>query len=205
MSEFGQSLKNLVVKSFETIGSTAGNIAASAMQKVETYNLSNQLKDLYAALGEKVYALSGKGTEFPEDLAEDLKHIAAIEAELKQRNEQKETAPEAAAEPAAVFTASEEEREAGTAAAEFAAKDNHDVPVIEVEEDTDEDSVTREDCPLSTAISDLFAQMPPVDKMVDKVNSSLDELGDNLRKFSGDFDRQLKEFSDQMMGKDDPE
>ena len=38
--------------------------------------------------------------------------------------------------------------------------------------------------------------------MMDKVNNSLDELGDSLRKFSGEFDRQLDEFADQMMGKD---
>ena len=41
--------------------------------------------------------------------------------------------------------------------------------------------------------------------MMDKVNSSLDELNDNLRKFSGEFDRQLNDFADQMMGKNDPE
>ena len=52
------------------------------------------------------------------------------------------------------------------------------------------------------AINDLFEKVPPVDKMMDKVNNSLDELGDSLRKFSGEFDRQLDEFTDQMMGKD---
>jgi hypothetical protein len=42
--------------------------------------------------------------------------------------------------------------------------------------------------------------MPPVDKMVDRVNNSLDDLGENLRKFSGEFDKQLNKFADQMMG-----
>lgn len=87
------------------------------------------------------------------------------------------------------------------AAAEYAAKDDSDVPVIEIEEEAEKDKVGE--CPLSSAINDLFENTPPVDKMVDKVNSSLDDLGENLRKFSSDFDKKLKDFSDQMMGKDD--
>ena len=87
------------------------------------------------------------------------------------------------------------------AAAEYAAKDDSDVPVIEIEEEAEKDKVGE--CPLSSAINDLFENMPPVDKMVDKVNSSLDDLGENLRKFSSDFDKKLKDFSDQMMEKDD--
>ena len=73
--------------------------------------------------------------------------------------------------------------------------------MIEVEEPEKEDESMPE-CPLSSAINDLFEKMPPVDKMVDKVNNSLDELNDNLRKFSGEFDKQLSDFADQMMGKD---
>ena len=44
--------------------------------------------------------------------------------------------------------------------------------------------------------------MPQVDKMMDKVNTSLDELGENLLKFSGEFGKQLDDFTDRMMGKD---
>ena len=73
--------------------------------------------------------------------------------------------------------------------------------MIRVEEPAEkDDGADFADCPLSSAINDLFEQMPPVDKMMDKVNSSLDELGENLKKFSDEFDRQLNDFSDQMMG-----
>ena len=75
------------------------------------------------------------------------------------------------------------------------------MPVIRVEDAGDEEG--PEPCPLSSAINDLFEKMPPVDKMMDKVNSSLDDLGENLRKFSGEFDKQLNEFAEQMM-KNDP-
>ena len=88
------------------------------------------------------------------------------------------------------------------AACEYAAEDDRDIPVIEVEEADNDEEKDFADCPLSSAINDLFEKVPPVDKMMDKVNNSLDELGDSLRKFSGEFDRQLDEFADQMMGKD---
>lgn len=205
MSEFGQNLKNMVIKSFETIGTKAGNFAANAKQKVETYNLVNQQKDLFAALGEKVYQMAGKGTSFPEELAEDLAKIARIDEELKRLSEQEKTEETNETEKAEGSGSAEPEigREQETVAAEYTAKDDMDVPVIQVENEPAAEEDNRSDCPLSTAINDLFEKMPPMDKMVDKVNSSLDELGDSLKKFSGEFDKQLSDFADQMMGKDD--
>lgn len=205
MSEFGQNLKNMVIKSFETIGTKAVNFAANAKQKVETYNLVNRQKDLFAALGEKVYQMAGKGTSFPEELAEDLAKIARIDEELKRLSEQEETEETNETEKAEGSGSAEPEigREQETVAAEYTAKDDMDVPVIQVENEPAAEEDSRSDCPLSTAINDLFEKMPPMDKMVDKVNSSLDELGDSLKKFSGEFDKQLSDFADQMMGKDD--
>ena len=93
-----------------------------------------------------------------------------------------------------------------TAAVDYASNDDHDIPVIRVDESTEaEEDRIPENTPLSSAINDLFENMPPVDKKVEKVNSSLDDLGDSLRKFSGDFDKQLNDFADQMMGKNDKE
>ena len=77
-----------------------------------------------------------------------------------------------------------------------------DIPVLKVEPSDKTEEHDYADCPLSSAINDLFENMPPVDKMMDKVNNSLDELGDNLRKFSGDFEKQLNQITDEIMGKD---
>ena len=97
-------------------------------------------------------------------------------------------------------TAEEEPVSGEPAAAEYAAKDDSDVPVIEIEE---EEEKTVEECPLSSAINDLFEQIPPVDKMADKVNSTLDEMGDNLRRFSSDLGKQISDMADDLMGKKD--
>ena len=208
MSEFGQNLKNAVMKGIEAIGNTASSFASNTKQKVEEFNLANQLKDIYTEIGEKVYALSKQGIELPAVLSESIQHAAETEAGLNSLREQKDESSEnkSGSESETDDSAPAVGENCQAEAAVYTAKDNHDVPVICVDEDEDEDTgckETAENSPLSSAINDLFENMPPVDKMVDKVNSSLDELGDSLRKFSGEFDKQLNEFADQMMGKDD--
>lgn len=226
MSEFGGSLKNIVMKSIEAIGNKASDLAAGAKQKVGEYNLANEQKDVFSEIGSKVFELSKQGVAFPEELQEDLKKAAEIGAELDRIRAEKEAAEKAKQEAAEKEAGKTEEtpeqkelpeyREApviemprfdGPVAAEYAARDDRDVPVIRVD-DPDEKNGDGDfaDCPMSAAINDLFEQMPPVDKMMDKVNSSLDELGENLKKFSDEFDKQLNDFSDQMMGteKKDP-
>ena len=226
MSEFGGSLKNIVMKSIEAIGNKASDLAAGAKQKVGEYNLANEQKDVFSEIGSKVFELSKQGVAFPEELQEDLKKAAEIGAELDRIRAEKEAAEKAkqetAEQEADAAATDEKDKEApeyreapviemprfdGPVAAEYAARDNRDVPVIRVD-DPDEKNGDGDfaDCPMSAAINDLFEQMPPVDKMMDKVNSSLDELGENLKKFSDEFDKQLNDFSDQMMGteKKDP-
>ena len=208
MSEIGENLKNILKKGIEAIGSKASDLASNAKQKVGEYNLTNQKNDLFSAIGRKVYELSLSGAAVPEGLEDELKQIAEIDSELEKIREEKksEGASEDSGEDAGDAgkrTTEEETFSAEPTAAEYAAKSDTDVPVIEIEEEEEEKAV--EECPLSSAINDLIENMPPVDKMVDKVNSSLDDLGENLRKFSSEFDKQLNEFSDQMMGKDDSE
>ena len=135
------------------------------------------------------------------DLLSKLKKAAEIEEKLERIRTEKETDTDRTEIPSYAEPMSDVAAPEVPAAAEYAAKDDGDIPVIEVEEPEKEDE-SMPDCPLSSAINDLFEKMPPVDKMVDKVNSSLDELNDNLRKFSGEFDKQLSDFADQMMGKD---
>lgn len=208
MSEIGENLKNILKKGFEAIGSKASDLAANAKQKVGEYNLTNQKNDLFCAIGRKIYELALDGAKVPEGLEDELKQIAEIDSALEKIREEKKTedAPGDSGEDAGDAgkrTTEEEPVSEETVAAEYAAKSDTDVPVIEIEEEEEEKPV--DECPLSSAINDLFENMPPVDKMVDKVNSSLDDLGENLRKFSSEFDKQLNEFSDQMMGKDDSE
>ena len=210
MSEFGQNIRNLVKKGIEAIGSTAENLASSTKQKVEEFNLSNQIQEIYAQIGSKVCEMYKKGVEFPSDLAEDLHRASEAEKELELLKDKKDLSEENGSHEESVQSTLEENTpsfsDEQTAAVDYASNDDHDIPVIRVDESTEaEEDRIPENTPLSSAINDLFENMPPVDKMVEKVNSSLDDLGDSLRKFSGDFDKQLNDFADQMMGKNDKE
>ena len=205
MSEIGENLKSFLKKGIEVIGNKASDLASNAKQKVGEYNLANEKKDLFSAIGSKIYDNYLNGDTVPEGLEEELTRITEIDQELEAIRAEKEKAGESAesdaGEPGERVQTEEEVSAEEPAAAEYAAKDDSDVPFIEIEEEAEKDKVGE--CPLSSAINDLFENMPPVDKMVDKVNSSLDDLGENLRKFSSDFDKKLKDFSDQMMEKDD--
>lgn len=204
MSEFGQNLKNMVLKGIEAIGNTAGNIASSTKQKVEEFNLSNEMKELYAAIGEKVYAMAKEGVSFPDSISEELKKACETEKELLalRENDAEETGSDLTENPGR--EPEEQKKQEQGIASEYTAEDDNDVPVLRVDTETDAaGSSEPESNPLSSAINDLFEKMPPVDKMVDKVNTSLDDLGDSLRKFSGEFDKQLNDFAEQMMGKND--
>ena len=206
MPETVQNLKNIVMKGIEVISSKANDLASGARQRVDVYNLENKREELLTSIGSQVFSLSEKGTMFPDEIEAVLKEIRTIDAELsaiqspgKQEEKTAEDSGETEKTPEYKEPAAEKIPDEEPLAAEYTAENDTDIPVIRVEEDPDEPKDT-ESCPLSSAINDLFEKTPQMDKMMDKVNNSLDELGDNLLKFSGEFDRQLSDFADQMMG-----
>ncbi|MBR6164710.1 MAG: hypothetical protein IKQ45_02130 [Clostridia bacterium] len=207
MADRGLNLKNMVIKGMEAIGNTATSIANSTRQKMDALSLQGEKEELLTKIGEQVVELWKAGENLPGELTENVEKAILIDEQMKvvQREQSaEETSGEAEETPAPVLQ-QEMPQEApavrGAQAVEYTAQDDHDIPVIEVERE--EGKATEEEpCPLSSAINDLFEKMPPVDKMAEKVNSSLDELGENLRKFSGEFDKELNRFADQMMGKD---
>jgi len=208
MSETVQNLKNIVMKGIEVISNKANDFASGARQRVDVYNLENKREELLTSIGSHVFSLSEKGTLFPDEIEEVLKEIRTIDAELssiqaagKQEGKPAEESAETDRAPVYEEPAADSIPDEEPSAAEYTAENDTDIPVIQVETDQEEQKDT-ESCPLSSAINDLFEKTPQMDKMMDKVNNSLDELGDNLLKFSGEFDRQLNDFADQMMGKE---
>lgn len=212
MSEIGQNLKNIVLKGIDLIGSKASDLASNAKQKVDLLSLTGQKNDLLAEIGKKVLGMSREGMAFPDEIQSLIQEVLKIDEELDSINaarKAQESGPDQPAEPAPGNSNEDDlhkEEPAGEmkTEAEPSAEDGREVPVIEVEEDEEEEEKNdgEAECPLSSAINDLFENMPQVDKMMDKVNTSLDELGENLLKFSGEFGKQLDDFTDRMMGKD---
>ena len=209
MSEIGQNLKSIVMKGIDLIGSKAGDLASNARQKVDTFNLENQKKDLLAEVGSKAYEMAQAGTVFPVELKTILQKVSEIDKELeliRDSGENGDKKNETALEDhdGKVYDdvpSYEKDFPSEPLAAVYTAKDNPDIPVIEVDEEQGKEE-KEEACPLSSAINDLFEQRPQVDKMMDKVNSSLDELGNSLLKFSGEFDKKISDLASRMIDND---
>lgn len=133
MSEIKENLKELV-----------RSIASTTKQKVSAYNLANEKEDLFTAIGSKVYQLWKDGEAIPECLTEDLVKIVEIEEAIKVIQETQNSNPSEENPVYSDTPAEDRDAPACPQAAEHAAKDDGDVPVIKVE---DEEDSEPEDCP----------------------------------------------------------
>ena len=205
MSDFGLNLRELVSKGMEAIGNTASNIASSTRQKVNELNTAARKKELYETLGEQAYIAWLNGEEFPDTMTVALRELLQLDQHddtgrpAADKDLQEPEAPEEEAKPSdPVETADFPEPEEPVSVP--AEEDHSDIPVIEIPETEKPEKVNE---PLSSAINSLFEQMPPVDQLADKVNASLDEMGEQLKKFSDTFGKQLNDMTDELLGKND--
>ncbi len=199
MSDFGLNIRELVSKGMEAIGNTANSIASSTRQKVNELNISARKKELYEALGEQVYIAWLNGEEFSDSMAESLRELLRLDQQSHTSGEESaaettEVQDEVPPEPA-------EKPESPEEPAPVTDKDKPaGIPVIEVPET---EKPEKPNDPLSSAINSLFEQMPPADQLADKVNASLDEMGEQLKKFSDSFGKQLNDMTDELFGNND--
>ena len=199
MSDFGQNLRELVSKGMEAIGNTASNIASTTRQKVNELNVSARKKELYEALGEQVYIAWLNGEEFPDSMAESLRELLRLDQQSHTGGE--ESTAEASEEQEQAFAEPAEEPEPPEEPVPVPDADEPaGIPVIEVPET---EKPEKPNDPLSSAINSLFEQMPPADQLADKVNASLDEMGEQLKKFSDSFGKQLNDMTDELFGNND--
>lgn len=227
MSDLGQNIKKFVSRGVEAIGNTASNLASNTRQKINTINLQNQKKELLEQLGTKAYSCWKNGGAFPEELKGIFLEILeidellqngkktdspAVPSEINESPEPSEPEdtkvdhtedqPEDHSETDTPVSCPQEDEKV-TAAQESneAEKESVDTVTEEPEQKPADKSVS----PLSSAINALFDDIPPVDKMADKVNSSLDEMGEQIRKFSSELSRQITDFADGLVGKNNKE
>jgi hypothetical protein len=202
MSDIGQNIRELVTKGMEAIGNTASNIAAGTRQKVNEINTGARKKELYESLGKQTYIAWLNGTEFPDPMTDILRELLQLDG--LNSSGKKETVPEPEEPEKADEAEAPEEQEACGEPDEPVSvpgsDDSHEIPYIEVPES---DKPEKVDEPLSSAINSLFEQMPPVDQLADKVNASLDEMGEQLKKFSDHFGKQLNDMADELLGNSD--
>ena len=201
MSELGKNLKELVLKGIDAIGDTASNLAACTRQKMNVLSIQNRKNEILESFGNKAYEAWKNGTVFPDELAADLREVKMLEDELCQMKnaEQCEENPEQAGnEPETQQASCDTEEPAGPEHSETGKTD--DVPVINIPGTED---FRPKDTPLSDAIDNLFSNPPQMDRMADRINTSLDAMGKQLLQFSSDFGKKLSDMADEIMSDND--
>ena len=162
-SNIRDKAKLLWIKGMKTIGNTATNIANNTKYKVDEMTLQNRRRELGGDLSSAVYAMWMKGTEFPPELTRMLEKMQQLDERL---NDIEEAETEVSGQPD--DTAAE-----GVVAAE------------EPDEETEVSNVITAAPPsVLSEIEDCFDHEASVDKMAEKVNTSLDQLTDKIRSFA---------------------
>lgn len=205
MAEIGKNLKNFWMKGMEAIGNTASNIASNTKFKVDEMSLLNRRREILADFGSKAYALWQKGVEFPEELQEQLRELGELDEKLNDLRAEKYagTAGKGNGSPDAVAQMEEQiisQEEADAEAASDAEEKTGEISKETAEEIAEEIEKAGEDEKIpEPAISDLFSDVPSVDTMAEKVNNSLDQLGQNLKKFSKEIDDGLEDLTEKLV------
>ena len=57
MADLKNQIKRMWIKSMETVGNTASNIASNTKYKVDEMNLQNKRRDLFSNIGPQAYIL----------------------------------------------------------------------------------------------------------------------------------------------------
>ena len=161
------------MKGMELVGRTASNIASNTRYKVDEMTLQNRRREILNDFGMNAYALWLKGESFPEELDRQLQELQLLDNKLNDmraaRYETVAGAPERAVENAVSVVSCEDD-------AEKEEKGEQPLPGAPGKEHP-------ESAELSSAIDSLFDEKPTVHEMAERVNSSLQQMSDNLRSF----------------------
>ena len=231
MADIGNNLKSIWMKGMAAIGNTASSIANNTKFKVDEMSMVTRRAEILKDFGAKAYALWQKGEHFPEELEEQLRELSGLDEKLNDMRaeriagirakkdaavetpeETEDSAEEEYEENAEEYAEdgeiseedaeiSEEDEEAGADESEEAGPGDGDdsVPVIRVE---GAEEPEKDETPLSSAISDLFDQVPSAEEAAEKVNSAIDSLEDGLKEISDTIDGAVDDLAEKIGGEE---
>ena len=179
-SNIRDKAKLLWIKGMKTIGNTATNIANNTKYKVDEMTLQNRRRELGGDLSSAVYAMWMKGTEFPPELTRMLEEMQQLDERLNdmraERYAQGKTAPS---------NRGDEEAETEVSGQPDDTAAEGVVAAEEPDEETEVSNVITAAPPsVLSEIEGCFDHEASVDKMAEKVNTSLDQLTDKIRSFA---------------------
>lgn len=160
--------KALWIRGMKAVGNTAASIANNTRYKVDEVTIQNRRREVIGDLASKAYALWLKGEEFPEQMTGMLEELKHLDEQLNDMRAEK-------------YALSGKTAEADTST--DVNPDESNGPDDEENEDDGALVISGNDSPVCTQINDLFDGTSSVDKMADKVNSTLDQMSERIRSF----------------------
>ena len=171
-------IKSLWLKGMKAVGNTAANIANNTRYKVDEVTIQNRRREVLNDLAYKAYALWLMGEIFPDQMDKLLN-------ELKQLDEQLN---DIRAEKYALSQKPERTENTVTDAGE-AEEQEEELPFSQEENS----SVSKE-------INEMFDGVSSVGKSAEKVNNTLEQMSERIRKFPAD-----SETGEKDKGRNNPE
>ena len=174
-----EKVKLLWIRGMKTIGNTATNIANNTKFKVDEMTLQNRRRELSGDLSSTVYSMWMKGPEFPPEVTKLLEELQELDDRLNDMRAEKYAQgrnTEANSGNGENMPVSPEKSEK--------AEDGERIQANEPEEENDAGDLTGAAPHVRSEIDECFDHEPSVDRMAEKVNTSLDQLTDRIRSFS---------------------
>ena len=169
--------KALWLKGMKAVGNTAASIANNTRYKVDEVTIQNRRREVLGDLANKAYALWLKGESFPQPMIRMLEEMKKLDEQLNDMRAER-------------YAASVSIRESGTSG----TQEEKDPDAGAEEEETEETSVfPSAQSPVCTEINELFDNTSSVGKMAEKVNSTLDQMSECIRKFPADEEAQKRQ------------
>ena len=161
--EFRDRAKSLWIKGMKAVGNTAASIANNTRYKVDEVTIQNRRREVLNDLAHKTYALWLKGESFPESMTRMLDELKRLDEQMNDMRAEKYASSSKMVKPDPEKQVPETEEENG--------------------EDDEPVSAAPELSPVSAEINGLFDGTSSVGKSAEKVNQTLEQLSDRIRRF----------------------
>ena len=156
-----EKAKNIWLKSMEAVGNTAANIASNTRYKVDEVTLQNKRREIMNDLAVKTYSLWLKGVSFPDELKKMLNELQSLDDQLNDMR-------------AAKYASTNKLQAAGSVTQTDSG---------ELSDDEPDSEIINVPSPVSSEINGLFDNTVSVGQMAQKVNHSLEQMSDCIRRF----------------------
>lgn len=161
MASIRDKAKSIWLKGMEIVGNTAANIANNTKFKVDEVTIQNRRREVMNDLAGKTYSLWLKGVHFPNELSKMLNELQQLDNQLNDMR---------AAKYASTNKMLPDDDKT----------DHEDTETLQEEKDTVKIDISS---PVSNEINGLFDNTVSVGEMAQKVNSTLEQMSDRIRRF----------------------